>query len=203
MNISPKMWMKPFAFFILAADFEPPLWSRYQIAGKNVKFTCNVKDSNNPNAENPYESVIELNQVDYNYLGYYYCIKNSSNIHDGLEVLDENGQAAHIYLFVEGKRCTERIEDIFILFIFFKYFFHNLTNVVFIFQIRRIHSFPLRFHCWMETSMRTLWFHANPHPKYGTFNWSKRAMRWITIENRIFCGSKGFYTDCYCRRQVW
>lgn len=51
----------------------------------------------------PYESVLELSQVDYSYVDYYYCVKNVSNFDTKIDTLLENNQASKIYLFVEGK----------------------------------------------------------------------------------------------------
>lgn len=51
----------------------------------------------------PYESVLELSQVDYSYVDYYYCVKNSSGFETNVDTLVKNKQASNIYLFVEGE----------------------------------------------------------------------------------------------------
>lgn len=66
-----------------------------------------VFDSLTQNDEHPYETTLELTNVTYRYVGYYYCVKNSSDPDDSLEVLLENEQASRIYLFVEGMLIVE------------------------------------------------------------------------------------------------
>lgn len=60
--------------------------------------------------ERPYQSSLYLGAVTYFNVGYYYCVKNSSLIDDNnqeieieLEDLLQNGKAARIYLYVNGK----------------------------------------------------------------------------------------------------
>lgn len=62
-----------------------------------------IQNSLDPSRESPYKSVLELNQVDYTYVGYYYCVKNATVIDTGSEALYAKGQAEKIYLFVKGK----------------------------------------------------------------------------------------------------
>ncbi|XP_031631901.1 vascular endothelial growth factor receptor 1-like isoform X3 [Contarinia nasturtii] len=95
-----------------------------KLPSENVKFTCQstepirwqtheefylnrhtITDMHHEGAEYAYESVLELIQIDYTYVGYYYCVKNSSvsdtNDRESLETLIESGHASRIYLFVE------------------------------------------------------------------------------------------------------
>lgn len=60
--------------------------------------------------ERPYQSTLYLGSVTYYNVGYYYCVKNSSLLDDNneekeleLEELLQDGKAARIYLFVNGK----------------------------------------------------------------------------------------------------
>lgn len=62
-----------------------------------------IHNSFNENKKYPYESSLELTQVDYSNVDYYYCVKNSSGIDTNFEYLLENKQASRVYLFVEGK----------------------------------------------------------------------------------------------------
>lgn len=61
-----------------------------------------VHYSYNQNNAYPYEVIIELPHVDYTYVGFYHCVKNSSEVDVSLDALVDNSQASNIYLFVEG-----------------------------------------------------------------------------------------------------
>lgn len=83
--------------------------------------TYEIQDSQT--SEYPFESVLKIAHVDYSLVGYFYCVKNSSEnlenqlkaednpIEDELELdtrhkmesLMKIGQANSIYLFVEGE----------------------------------------------------------------------------------------------------
>lgn len=51
-----------------------------------------------------YESVLDLNQVDFTYVDYYYCVKNSTAPNALFEELLEHNEAAQIYVYVEDRR---------------------------------------------------------------------------------------------------
>lgn len=51
-----------------------------------------------------YESILDLNQVDFTYVDYYYCVKNSTEANASFEELLKHNQAARIYVFVEDRR---------------------------------------------------------------------------------------------------
>lgn len=61
-----------------------------------------VQYSYNQNNPYPYESIIELPHVDFTFVGFYHCVKNSSEADGNLDTLVDNSLASSIYLFVEG-----------------------------------------------------------------------------------------------------
>lgn len=65
----------------------------------------NIHESYNQNNEYPYQSILELPNVNYLSVGYYYCVKNAT-VDEHLDTLVDSGQASNIYLFVEGKFCA-------------------------------------------------------------------------------------------------
>lgn len=68
------------------------------------EFTGNyeVHDSFSQQKNYPHQSELELIGVNYTYVGYFYCVKNSSEIDAILKTLVQNSQASKIYLFVDG-----------------------------------------------------------------------------------------------------
>lgn len=63
-----------------------------------------VHESYNQNNDYSHQSILELPKVDVQYVGYYYCVKNLSDVeNNNLETLVEHTYASKIYLFVEGK----------------------------------------------------------------------------------------------------
>lgn len=48
-----------------------------------------------------FKSFLKLQNIDYTFVGYYYCVKNSSNTEKPSSFL-ETKQSSRIYLFVEG-----------------------------------------------------------------------------------------------------
>lgn len=49
-----------------------------------------------------YESKIDLINIDFTFVGFYYCVKNASKNNDYSNLV-KNKQASQIYLFVYGK----------------------------------------------------------------------------------------------------
>lgn len=72
---------------------------------ENFESKYNIHESYNQNNEYPYESILELPNVDIGYVGYYYCVKNTTT-EVSLETLVDSGQGSRIYLFVEGKKFS-------------------------------------------------------------------------------------------------
>lgn len=75
---------------------------RFSFKQEGFESKYDIHESYNPNNENPYQSILELPNVDYLYVGYYYCVKNAT-VDEHLDTLVDTGQASNIYLFVEGK----------------------------------------------------------------------------------------------------
>lgn len=63
-----------------------------------------------PDIERPYGSILDLNNIDYKYVRYYYCVNNASidAAVDDIEALLTNYDASQIYLFVFGKRICNK-----------------------------------------------------------------------------------------------
>ncbi|XP_055298875.1 vascular endothelial growth factor receptor 1-like isoform X17 [Sitodiplosis mosellana] len=108
----------------VAPVITPPEPDITVLPSEKVKFTCqstepihwqfheeyhlngnqhNIHESYNHGSQYPYESTLEIDQVDYTYVGYYHCVKNltEAEINEGLDTLVELGLASRIYLFVE------------------------------------------------------------------------------------------------------
>lgn len=52
-------------------------------------------------AENKFESTINLANIQYSFVGFYYCVKNASQYDEHTDLL-KTKQGSRIYLFVEG-----------------------------------------------------------------------------------------------------
>lgn len=59
-----------------------------------------------------FESTLELPRVDYMYVGFYHCVKNSTKSDANLETLVRNNEASSIYLFIEGNSVSIRFLSI-------------------------------------------------------------------------------------------
>lgn len=68
------------------------------------EFTGNyhIYESFNQQTEYTHQSVLELIGVQYTYVGYFYCVTNSSEVNSSVKTLVKNNQASEIYLFVDG-----------------------------------------------------------------------------------------------------
>lgn len=62
----------------------------------------NIHDSFDQQSNYPHRSVLELIEVNYTYVGFYYCVKNISEVDASLRMLVKNSFASKIYLFVDG-----------------------------------------------------------------------------------------------------
>lgn len=58
------------------------------------------------NDEHLFRSSIELRNIDFTFVGYYYCVKNASKDYE-FSYLEQTKQASRIYLFVNGK-CKDQ-----------------------------------------------------------------------------------------------
>lgn len=77
---------------------------------KDFARTLDVRSTHTPGVQRPHGSILELDDITYEYVGYYYCILNDSlaelNDLSATELVDA-GKASRIYLFVDGKQqCT-------------------------------------------------------------------------------------------------
>lgn len=71
---------------------------------KDFEGTHDVRSTHTPGIQRPHGSILELNDITYLYVGYYYCVVNDS-LNDSLGPdLVASGKASRIYLFVDGKK---------------------------------------------------------------------------------------------------
>lgn len=67
----------------------------------------NIHESFSHGSQYPYESTLEIEEVDYTYVGYYHCVKNiTEEEKESLDTLVEAGVASRIYLFVDGRKTS-------------------------------------------------------------------------------------------------
>lgn len=81
-------------------------WKISSFYSKKAVYDFEITHNTHANHANKYsyESVLELKHVDYTYVDYYYCVKNTSETNANIETLLRHRQATQIYVFVEDRR---------------------------------------------------------------------------------------------------
>lgn len=74
---------------------------------KDFEGTHDIRSTHTPGIQRPHGSILELTEITYKYVGYFYCVLNdylpALNDSSGTELVD-TGKASRIYLFVDGKQ---------------------------------------------------------------------------------------------------
>lgn len=76
---------------------------------KDFEGTHDIRSTHTPGIQRPHGSILELNDITYLYVGYYYCV-----VYDYLAKLNDSsgpdlvasGKASRIYLFVDGEQTA-------------------------------------------------------------------------------------------------